>query len=771
MGSRKNWLTRACFVAVCSLLGVCGCGGGGGGGGGDPEVEIGAVVEAGLPQVDLPGRISVLVRVEATDESPVADLTEDNFIVLENDQEVSKTESKQKLLPKPKVFRSYSLVLLDRSGSITTSEEGDQQQINAAKAYVKLVTQDEESFIAIYWFDGREEIQEVVDFSADEGILLAALDDLLGQGPQDISTRLYGAIDKGLDELDAIELEASNEGVDFSALSLVTFTDGTDEAGTPPTFEEVRDRIDPPGGSGKYFAFTIGIKGDVDQEKLAALGPHGSVFVSISNLVPAFQDVAESVRDLANSYYYISYCSPKRHGSGDHTLTIRAQSGDSSATKQYNFPADYFGPGCAFLDTIEPELPTLAGRQFTASGATEDSFGRILVCGQAHDVGTDDRDAVVFRLMPDGSLDAAFGSNGIKTIASDFGQSSVVTGGVVTDGDNLYVCGAVSGPDVPQIGVWRMGVDGQILDSFTTAPLGTDGDLVNDIEVDSGGRVVVCGISMEAGNRSAVWRLTSDLELDLSFNQTGSFMHVEDPSFAFDAALALAIDPEDKIVVAGHGLEPTTGTVDLKVMRLSFNGTLDTSFSDDGIARNILTFQDDSFGAGQDVSLDSIGRIVVAGNLIQITSEYTVTPSLWRMNPDGSPDVSFQGSPESLYPGTGLVTLPTSLLNNPDIDFGLATTLFGAWVDTDDSVVCVGSRLNKQDHRDMAMWWFDASGHFNGDFNDVGFLIDDGATGDDSQDFGVEVLVHSQGRLIGIGQSTSQGGDSTAVVWIDPDNP
>ena len=75
-----------------------------------------------------------------------------------------------------------------------------------------------------------------------------------------------------------------------------------------------------------------------------------------------------------------------------------------------------------------------------------------------------------------------------------------------------------------------------------------------------------------------------------------------------DFAEDLTLDDQGRIVVVGRATSPTI--LDMALARYSPGGTLDTGFADHGI----LTADFHGRGEfGQDVALDSAGRIVAAG--------------------------------------------------------------------------------------------------------------------------------------------------------------
>jgi uncharacterized delta-60 repeat protein/uncharacterized repeat protein (TIGR01451 family) len=152
--------------------------------------------------------------------------------------------------------------------------------------------------------------------------------------------------------------------------------------------------------------------------------------------------------------------------------------------------------------------------------------------------------------------------------------------------------------------------DGSVLHAFAGL------SYVGDIEVDSQGRIVVAGITTQAGDSEVfVARFTGAGEIDLSFGGGDGWL-----SFDFDPATAtsgtefvggMAIVSGDKIVVAGTMDPAGNGNSDLAVARMTSNGILDTTFGGgDGLAISGVANDDD----GRGMAVDSLGRILVAGS-------------------------------------------------------------------------------------------------------------------------------------------------------------
>ena len=128
---------------------------------------------------------------------------------------------------------------------------------------------------------------------------------------------------------------------------------------------------------------------------------------------------------------------------------------------------------------------------------------------------------------------------------------------------------------------------------IVTIDLSPGSDALGDLAVQPDGRVVAVGGTSGADtSRFAVVRLEADGTMDASFGSNGVVETAIAPRLGscdgrrcFDAAVAVALQTDGKIVVAGNasneGGEPTSG---IGVARYDVNGTLDASFADGGIS-------------------------------------------------------------------------------------------------------------------------------------------------------------------------------------------
>lgn len=180
-------------------------------------------------------------------------------------------------------------------------------------------------------------------------------------------------------------------------------------------------------------------------------------------------------------------------------------------------------------------------------------------------------------------------------------------------------------------GIARLNADGTLDTGFNTrtgfSPLYYNGP-INAIAVQSDGKIVVGG-SFSSYNGAAcsnIARLNADGTLDTSFN--------EGAGFSFGQIESIVIQADGRIV-AGGPENSYNGVPCHDIVRLNADGSMDTSFNhSSGFV----------FGNVYSLALQADGRIVAVGDITMVQGP--PWKDIARLNPDGTPDTSFN-------PGTG----------------------------------------------------------------------------------------------------------------------
>ena len=325
----KTQLIMTTILVLSAAL--CGCGKEDGSGGGCiklTELQTNTVAPAGVRTV---------FQASTCDGQPIADLVDSNISLKLDDQALKSEGDVAPILTQQIDFEMHTLLLLDMSDSIVSSGNL-QPMLSAARNLVhSLISQGHN--VAIYRFAGPAYFTLMQDFTGNETLLDATLDDL-GESGGLGTTDLYGSIQKAIQILDAVEIDDTLGGS-----ALVLFTDGTDEA-MASTFDAAKTAVN----NSDSLVYTVGLGGDINQEELLAFGKTGFEWAqNADKLADAFAAVTQQIQDHANSHYLLALCSPRV--SGERSLTIKATRGGATGSLDVYYNATGFDiVGC------DPEL-------------------------------------------------------------------------------------------------------------------------------------------------------------------------------------------------------------------------------------------------------------------------------------------------------------------------------------------------------------------------------------------------------------------------------
>ncbi len=187
-------------------------------------------------------------------------------------------------------------------------------------------------------------------------------------------------------------------------------------------------------------------------------------------------------------------------------------------------------------------------------------------------------------------------------------------------------------------------------------------DYANAVAVQADGKVIVAGSSATAnGTVVSLVRYGRDGGLDTTFGVGGKVLTTVG-AHGNDAAQAVAVQPDGRIVVAGASDQGATG-LDFAVLRYQADGSLDASFGNAG--KVVADFAGDTDRAWA-LLVQPDGKIVVGGEANTGTGagRTGIDFALLRLNGDGSIDAGF---------GTqGKVVTPVGAATASDVVRGLA---------------------------------------------------------------------------------------------------
>jgi uncharacterized delta-60 repeat protein len=281
----------------------------------------------------------------------------------------------------------------------------------------------------------------------------------------------------------------------------------------------------------------------------------------------------------------------------------------------------------------------IVGIQDIAKAVAIQPDGKIVVAGVSY-IGMNNsyyvREFALVRYNTDGSLDTTFDSDGkVTTAISDYGNTA---NAVAIQADGKIVAAGESFDYVSfDFAVVRYNADGSLDTTFdgdgkVTTRFGSGNDIARAVAIQTDGKIVAAGQNDDNNLELAVVRYNTDGSLDTTFDDDGKVATRR--QVLFDEPTAVAIQPNGKIVTVNTSYN-VTGGWSFTVVRYNTDGTLDTTFDNDGIVSTDVGY----YNFGNAVAIQTDGRIVVAGASRSDTTSFDF--SAVRYNVDGSLDTTF----------------------------------------------------------------------------------------------------------------------------------
>ena len=336
----------------------------------------------------------------------------------------------------------------------------------------------------------------------------------------------------------------------------------------------------------------------------------------------------------------------------------------------------------------------------------------------------------------DGDLDTTFSGDGILTTAIGAGNDAASSVVLQSDG-KIVVAGYSYNGSNYDIAVVRYNTDGSLDTSFgtggkVTTAIGLGNDYAESVVVQSDGKIVVAGYSHNGSNYDiAVVRYTDTGSLDTTFSGDGILTTTI--GSRDDYAESVVVQSDGKIVVAGF-YNNGSGNL-LTVVRYTDTGSLDTSFSGDG--KQVTS----DATRGYSVVLQG-DKIVVAGYSYNGSNNDI---AVVRYNTDGSLDTSFSGD--------GTVTTAIAISGGHDEANSVV-------VQGDGKIVVAGYSYNGSNY-DLAVVKYNTDGSLDTSFSGDGQVTTAIGLG---EDLARSVMLQGDGNIVVAGYSYNGSNNDFAVV-------
>ena len=257
---------------------------------------------------------------------------------------------------------------------------------------------------------------------------------------------------------------------------------------------------------------------------------------------------------------------------------------------------------------------------------------------------------------------------------------------------------------------------------------GTKGDDRGySIITDPNGKIIVTG-SYYNGNDTdiIVIRLNNDGSLDTTFNNNGIKIY---DAGGNEVGRAITLDSHGRILITGTS---RTGTnYNVITIRLNANGSFDNTFGVNGVVTFDNKGNDDH---GYSIITDSKDRVLIAGKTVSVNDTDVL---VLRYNENGSLDTTFDGDGIATYDST----LDTAVGESMTIDSQGRILITGNTADTNVS--------------NLIILRYNENGSLDNTFGSGGVVTYD--NGDN--EYGFSITTDSQGRILVTGDSESTTAD------------
>lgn len=271
-----------------------------------------------------------------------------------------------------------------------------------------------------------------------------------------------------------------------------------------------------------------------------------------------------------------------------------------------------------------------------ATGIALQTDGKIIMGGYCPDANfsSADNEFAVIRLTANGVLDTSYATNGILRFG--FGSANCQAHTIAIQPDNKVVIAGYSSTSSSDYdyAVARINTDGTLDTDFSNdgkavVNLGQY-DKANAISIQTDGKIIISG---DAGGKIGLVRFTEYGNLDTTFGTSGKV--ITDITPGSEDVTSTVLLPDEKLLCAGGRYNSSSNFL---VAQYNTNGTLDTTFGTDGYAD--VDLDNESGDSAKAIALQTDGKFIVVGDCYTDGVSYF---GVTRFNANGTLDTSFSG--------------------------------------------------------------------------------------------------------------------------------
>ncbi len=400
--------------------------------------------------------------------------------------------------------------------------------------------------------------------------------------------------------------------------------------------------------------------------------------------------------------------------------------------------------------------PTSGNGNEAANAVVVQTDGKIVAAGYSI------LQAALVRYNADGSLDAAFDGDG-KVFTSVIGTNQAIARAALLEPNGKIIIAGQAvkrGADEDFL-LARYNADGTPSTDFGTFGYVTTNpfDQTNQpsratgVVVQSDGKIIVGSNRVVSSSQTvgSIIRYTADGRLDSSFASSTSgsgILTINIPGASTNEINSIIVQPNGKIFAAGTYEDQID--IGIFVVAVNADGTRDTTFGGNGNGFALIGSTNGG-GLGQDIALQTDGKIVVAGaspNFATQTIEFTA----FRFNANGTRDATFGAN--------GIARTAVSAGND---------VAFSVIVQPDNKIVLGGTiNLGENINSDIALVRFNADGTLDGSFGAGGKVITALSV---STDFVTDIQLQTDGKIVAAGTTCGDlacSSGSAALLRYNP---
>ncbi len=291
--------------------------------------------------------------------------------------------------------------------------------------------------------------------------------------------------------------------------------------------------------------------------------------------------------------------------------------------------------------------------------------GKLITGAVEYDQNSENGMIVITRLLPDGSFDLAYGTNGQSRPAISLGFDGGLSKIALTADGKLIAVGNIVTDTEAKAFIARIDANGELDPSFgqnglAIFDIGDDVDEFWCVLIKSDGKILAGGSTLDSDNPGffdlLLAQLLPDGTLDPAFGADG--IATADFTTGLEAILSLSLQADGKIVAVGGS---QVNDYNMEVVRFLPNGAVDPSFASNGVFRFGTPLREDVAYAG---AVQADQKIVFCGTSFQNAGNAGET-TLFRLNPDGTFDPSF-GTNGQVFTDLSAFDFARALVLQPD---------------------------------------------------------------------------------------------------------